>query len=620
MNRADLSPLANHLWQSTLFAAFAALLTLALRQNHARVRHAVWLAASCKFLIPLAVLIALGGQIPRRPVPRIAPSNLSIAMDEIGQPFTAPAVWSTLPATARPVANPLPVILWSIWACGFLGIGCSWWVRWRRIRATVRGGSPLDLAIPIRVLSSPTLVEPGIFGVFRPVLLLPEGISGRLSPAQLQAVVAHELCHVRHRDNLIAAIHMFVETLFWFHPLVWWIGKRMVEERERACDEGVVSLGSEPRIYAEAILNVCKLYVESPLVCVSGVTGANLKRRIEAIMTNRTGQKLNRAKKVLLATAGVAVLAVPMVIGLCHGTVAEASAAPFTPEPQPSSFEVASVKTAGEPARDLMFCIGPCTFGERLNVVGSRVDIRFMSLYNLVVTAYRIKPHQLSGPDWMRSQRFDIAAKIPDGVSKDQVPEMLQALLAERFKLSIHRDSKDQAVFALVVGKNGSKLQRSAPEADAPVPEPPGSNPLYTPQGDARQLENGDLVLTSGAYGPMRGGRGASGVMKWEFLKLTMPALAAMLAPHLDRPVVDLTNLQGSYYLASENRPPSEGGARKGSGPPEGGRAGTDGRPPDPFGEGLFRAIEKAGLKLEARKAPVEMIVVDRVEKTPTGN
>ena len=517
MNLADLSPLANHLWQSTLFAAFAVLLTLALRQNRARVRHTVWLAASCKFLIPFAVLIALGGRIPWRTAPRIAPSNLSIAMDEIGQPFTAPPVWSSLPATARPVANPVPVILCSIWACGFLGIGCSWWVRWRRIRA-------------------------------------------------------------------------------------------------------ILSLGSEPRIYAEAILNVCKLYVESPLACVSGVTGANLKRRIEAIMTKPTGQKLNRAKKVLLATAGVAVLAVPLVIGICHGTAAEASAASFTPEPQPSSFEVATVKTAVEPVRDLMFCIGPCTFGERLHVVGSRVDIRFMSLYNLVVTAYRIKPHQLSGPDWMRSQRFDIAAKIPDGVSKDQVPEMLQALLAERFKLSIHRDSNDQSVFALVVGKNGPKLQRSAPEADAAVPEPPGSNPLYTPQGDARQLENGDLVLTSGAYGPMRGGRGSSGVMKWEFLKLTMPALAAMLAPHLDRPVVDLTNLQGSYYLTSENRPPSEGGARKGSGPPEGGRAGTDGRPPDPFGEGLFRALEKAGLKLEVRKAPVEMIVVDRVEKAPTGN
>jgi bla regulator protein blaR1 len=84
--------------------------------------------------------------------------------------------------------------------------------------------------------------------------LLPEGIFDRLTPTQLEAVIAHELCHVRHRDNLIAAIHMFVETAFWFHPLVWWIGKRMVEERERACDEEVLRLGSEPRVYAEGIL------------------------------------------------------------------------------------------------------------------------------------------------------------------------------------------------------------------------------------------------------------------------------------------------------------------------------------------------------------------------------
>ncbi len=124
-------------------------------------------------------------------------------------------------------------------------------------------------------------------GLLRPILLLPAGIAERLTPPQLEAVLAHELCHVRRRDNLFASIHMIVEAIFWFHPLVWWIGARLVEERERACDEEVLSLGSEPHVYAEAILNVCKLYVESPLVCVSGVTGANLKRRIEAIMTNR---------------------------------------------------------------------------------------------------------------------------------------------------------------------------------------------------------------------------------------------------------------------------------------------------------------------------------------------
>src|SRR5437867_4409787 len=135
---------------------------------------------------------------------------------------------------------------------------------------------------------------------------------------------------------------------------------------------------------------------------------------------------------------------------------------------QPLAFEVASVKPAVAPAAEPMFCIVPCTAGERLTIVGSRVDIRFTSLHQLLVTAYRIKPHQLSGPDWMRSQRFDIAAKMPEGVSKDRLPDMLQNLLAERFKLSIHRESNPQSVYALVVGKNGLQLQESTADADAP--------------------------------------------------------------------------------------------------------------------------------------------------------
>ena len=117
-------------------------------------------------------------------------------------------------------------------------------------------------------------------------------------------MLAHELCHVRRRDNLTAAIHMIVEAIFWFHPLVWWIGARLVEERERACDEEVLSLGNEPQVYAEGILNVCKLYLESPLRCVSGVTGSDLKKRIQAILTGRVAGELNFAKRVALAACG----------------------------------------------------------------------------------------------------------------------------------------------------------------------------------------------------------------------------------------------------------------------------------------------------------------------------
>jgi hypothetical protein len=161
-----------------------------------------------------------------------------------------------------------------------------------------------------------TPTEPGIVGIFRPALLLPNGLMDRLTPAQVEAVVSHELCHVQRRDNLAAAMHMVVEALFWFHPLVWWIERRLLEERERACDEEVLSRGAEPLAYAEGILNVCKLYKESALLCVSGVAGADLKKRIEDIMSNGVTHTLSVGRRALLVVAGIAVLAVPMTVGV----------------------------------------------------------------------------------------------------------------------------------------------------------------------------------------------------------------------------------------------------------------------------------------------------------------
>jgi bla regulator protein blaR1 len=110
----------------------------------------------------------------------------------------------------------------------------SWWVRWRRIRFAVRAGSPVPLGICIPARYSASILELGVFGVFRPVFLLPDGIGDHLAPAELQAILAHELCHVRRRDNLATVMHMVVEAMFWFHPLVWWLGARLMEERERA--------------------------------------------------------------------------------------------------------------------------------------------------------------------------------------------------------------------------------------------------------------------------------------------------------------------------------------------------------------------------------------------------
>src|SRR5207248_8552793 len=145
----------------------------------------------------------------------------------------------------------------------------------------------------IELLSSRASLEPGIFGIAQPVLVWPEGISERLDDAHLEVILAHELWHVRRRDNLAAALHMVVEAIFWFHPLVWWLGARLVEERERACDEEVLQSGSERQVYAESILKICEFCVGSSLACVSGVTGADLKKRIVHIMTKNVASKLN---------------------------------------------------------------------------------------------------------------------------------------------------------------------------------------------------------------------------------------------------------------------------------------------------------------------------------------
>jgi beta-lactamase regulating signal transducer with metallopeptidase domain len=130
-------------------------------------------------------------------------------------------------------------------------------------------------------------MEPGMFGILQPVLIWPEGLSERLDDDHIEAVMIHEIAHAKRKDNLTAALHMLVEAAFWFHPLVWWMERRMVEERERACDEAVVEMGSRPGVYAESLLKAVRFCVESPLVCVAGVTGADLNRRVRSIMTLR---------------------------------------------------------------------------------------------------------------------------------------------------------------------------------------------------------------------------------------------------------------------------------------------------------------------------------------------
>jgi bla regulator protein blaR1 len=594
MTLGDLSPLANHLWQSTLCVVAIWLLTVVLRKNHAAVRYWLWLAASVKFLIPFSLLVGVGSQVGWRTAPAIAagiagPHWSSIVAD-VGGPFTPSA--PAHQAVASPALNALPGILFVVWLCGF-AVSIVLWLRcWREMRAVRKGAVPLALGLPIPAMSSSALMEPGVFGVRHPVLLLPEGIVDRLTPAQLNAVLAHEMCHVRRRDNLTAAIHMAVEAISWFYPLTWWIRARLIEERERACDEAVLQFGSDAEVYAEGILTVCKFYVESPVACVSGISGSDLKKRITRIMTQSFGHKLTWGRKLLLAAIGIAAIAVPVACGLLNATPSRAqSQAPNSNAAAPV-YEVASIKPNKSGNNMLRFKITP----DGLSLTGG-------TLHMLIENAYDVQYFQITGdPSWFKSEKYDIEAKMDGSVAEElrklsddqraaETRRMLQALLADRFQLKLHRDTKELPVYALVIAKTGLKVHEATPGDAYP-------NGFKGP--DSRG--GAGMMFMEGNGGPVRG------------QGIPMANLVHFLSQQLGRIVVDKTGLTGKYDFTLQWTPDESQG-------PPGGPPGIDNAPPpDTSGPSIFTAIqEQLGLKLESQKGPVEILVIDHAEK-PSAN
>jgi uncharacterized protein (TIGR03435 family) len=292
------------------------------------------------------------------------------------------------------------------------------------------------------------------------------------------------------------------------------------------------------------------------------------------------------------------------------------------------AFEVASIKASAPlNAREVM--MGRQRVG--MKVDAARVDIANLSLADLVRIAYRVKPYQIAGPNWMKGERFDIVAKLPAGASPDQVPEMLQQLLADRFKLVAHRETKEHAVYGLVVGKSGPKLLEAPAEASYAKPTSPAAPGGRGPVELTADASN--LLISDAQTGPVRVSNRAGGTMQLEAQKATMTVLADMLSRILDRPVVDMTGLKGAYQLTLDLSmqdmhamvqsagvmPPGPGmgggDAHEASASAGGGAQGSDSA-----ANSIVENIQRLGLKLEGRKAPMEVIVIDHLEKASLEN
>jgi uncharacterized protein (TIGR03435 family) len=595
----------NHLWQSSCFGLLAALLVFLLRHHSPKVRYWIWLSASMKFLIPFALLVSLGSIVPRpaQDTKASVPDPVfSTTLVQIAEPFS-PVPGPTVPARARRTNNWAPIAAGSVWTLGFLAIALARFRSWLGVRATLRASTSIKLPIPVPALITPGAEEPGIVGFLHPVLVLPAQFLERLNPRQLGAILTHEMCHVRRRDNLFAAVHMVVEAIFWFHPLVWWVGSRMVEERELACDEEVLRRGCQPADYVQGILKVCSYYTESPLPCVSGVTGADVKKRLRAILAGTIAEELTGVRKAALAMVGLAALTVPLLIGVLTAPVIRAQSPPAnTPR-----FEVASIKPCKEPNNGPSPRSSPGRLvedcRELLNLIGNAYTTFANGRYNS-----NSEPAPIQGdPSWTRSASYNINAKAEGNPSVAMMlGPMMQRLLEDRFHLKIHRETREGPVYFLTVARGGPKLHpfkegSCTPWAIPPQPLAPGTRQYCS------------ITIRPGPTSSSMQGLGAT---IDEFSK-TLP---------VDRPVIDKTGIAGRFDIRvrfSSEGTGMEGGAREIGPPPasDRSRASDPSKVPDRAGApSIFVALqEELGLRLEAGRGPVETLVIDHIEK-PSDN
>ena len=284
-----------------------------------------------------------------------------------------------------------------------------------------------------------------------------------------------------------------------------------------------------------------------------------------------------------------------------------APAAPGQIPAAPPAFELAVIKPSLPMSTALPLLMqGKLKVGMSLDK--ARVDMGFVTLTDLIVRACNVRQHQIAGPDWLSIDRFDIQAKLPEGAAEEQVPKMLRAMLAERFGMKTHMESRTVTAYALVVGKNGAKLQPSVLPPDAESAK--GLETLTPSTG-------GKLSSTGGPAGPTQivmGPNGAQLVM----LKTKVSALADLLSSILGRPVVDRTGLTGDYRIDLDI--PREDMQNVARALGMGGPAAASGVPTDPGGSSMFQAVEKFGLRLDSRKERIEMLVIDHIEKVPTAN
>jgi uncharacterized protein (TIGR03435 family) len=501
--------LVHFLWQGSLIACLYVIARVRFsRPEDARVRYVLSCTALAAMIAAPAITFVCAG--PKNPAPTVTFTRGMFVVRQVASQHEA-APFESLPVTA-PFTSPSEnsgVAMWiaTIWLAGaslfstrLIGAGFVV-ARMRSRRVTpppFEWQSALDsllvrlhISIPVRLLISESVQTPTVAGWLKPAILLPSGEICGISPEHIEALLAHELAHIRRHDYIVNLLQRIAETLLFYHPAVWWLSAQIGAEREACCDDIAVALTGDPLTYVCALAGLESNRPEH-LAHSLAANGGSLKHRIARLLGKSIVSTLGLRGTGLL-TAGVLLGFSACVL---WGQVVDSRPA----------FEVASVKPDKSG-----------TGVDRIKRSGGGLVIQNVSLKRLIGMAYGVadgRDYLFKGPAWIDSENFDISAKFPPETSDSQMLLMLQRLLDERFKMKLHREPREFSVYALVVDKPGSKVHPSAT---------PGAPVRFT----------------------SRGGHAVG-------LSVTMAQFADRLSREdfqIGRRVVDATGLPGTYDL-----------------------------------------------------------------------
>ncbi|MGH9647380.1 MAG: M56 family metallopeptidase [Bryobacteraceae bacterium] len=562
----------------TLIAAIIALVLFAMRIKTSAVLHAVW-ASVVVVMMLLPAWVAWG---PKASLPVLPPDRTPV-VTFLPPPSPAGRVSTIL---ARPISSPDPSPArkgGGYVAIYLLGVGVF---LLRLAIGTVRANR----------LTSASCVVPVTVGLLHPRIILPE--SAREWPqAQMNAVLAHEGEHLRRRDPLFQWIALLNRAIFWFHPLAWWLERKLSGLAEETCDGAVLAKGHDPRDYSAYLLDLARTVKGAGLRVGMAMPGASLPYRIRRMLSGIPTHKISRPR--MACTVAICSGAAAILVA---GTLVHAQS-----KPQPGvQFEVAAIRPTNLNAGGDGKTKGKDGGGPRSGLDHLRFNYSD-SLRGLIIRAYSVKgcppiadcTRILGGPAWLKKDRFDIQAKMPDGSSEytfqqfmdgqaSQLQLMLQALLAQRFNLRLHREQRQLPVFVMTVTKLGTRLKKAAEPEIISLP-------------DGSSIKNRSLVWTP-TLEP--NGERSERTVQMIVRDRTLQEVGDTLSMFVGRPVLDRTGLKGEFDFTLEYDKDPDANTPSGA----------------LGGPAMFTAFrEQLGFKFEATKGPVDVLVIDHAEK-PSAN